>query len=70
MCIRDSDYETPVTTSGCGVTNIVNDTDGVTLTCTATSEGGTNTRSVLIRRDTVAPDTAFNGCLLYTSRCV
>lgn len=55
------DYETPVTTSGCGVTNIVNDTDGVTLTCTATSEGGTNTRSVLIRRDTVAPDTAFNG---------
>jgi alpha-tubulin suppressor-like RCC1 family protein len=55
------DFESPVTTSGCDVTNIVQDTDGITLTCTATSEGGTNTRSVVIRRDTVAPDTAFDG---------
>lgn len=56
------DNETTVTAqSGCVTTNIVTDTDGVTLTCTATSEGGTNTRSVVIRRDTVPPDTAFDG---------
>jgi alpha-tubulin suppressor-like RCC1 family protein len=58
--IRDD--ETPITAqSGCTTSNVTADTDGINFTCTATSEGGTATHTVVIRRDTVAPQTAFDG---------
>jgi hypothetical protein len=51
-----TDPESEVTsTSGCGETIIGSDTDGVTLTCTATSAGGTSSESVTIKRDATAP---------------
>lgn len=47
---------TPVTGStGCEDTTISSNTDGLTLTCTATSAGGTTSQSVTIRRDATAP---------------
>ena len=55
-----SDAESAVkSTSGCSAFSVSEDTDGVTFTCTATSEGGTATRSITIRRDTVAPTLEF-----------
>ena len=42
-------------TSGCGSTTISADTAGTTLTCTATSAGGTNSNSVTIKRDATNP---------------
>lgn len=57
-----TDPETSVTsTTGCTTTTVNTDTDGIDFTCTASSEGGTATRTVTIRRDTVAPQTAFDG---------
>ena len=51
-----TDPESTVTsTSGCGPTTISADTIGVTLTCSATSAGGTSTESVTIKRDATAP---------------
>jgi hypothetical protein len=41
--------------SGCGSTTINTDTSGTTLTCQATSTGGTNSESVTIKRDATAP---------------
>lgn len=41
--------------SGCGPTNIITDTPGQTLTCSATSAGGTNSQSVTIKRDATVP---------------
>ena len=46
-------------TSGCNSTSVTSDTSGVTITCSATSEGGTAERSVTICRDTVAPTLTF-----------
>lgn len=48
-----------VVTSGCTQSYVTSDTPGVTFTCTATSPGGTNSRSVTIKRDTVAPQLTF-----------
>ena len=48
-----------VVTSGCTQSYVTSDTPGVTFTCTATSPGGTNSRSVTIKRDTVMPQLAF-----------
>jgi hypothetical protein len=42
-------------TQGCGPANVTSDTSGFTISCTATSAGGTSTASVTIKRDTVAP---------------
>lgn len=50
-----------ISSDGCSDVDIVTDTAGTTLTCTATSEGGTNSVSVTIRRDTVSPTTRFDG---------
>jgi hypothetical protein len=51
-----SDPESPITSStGCGATTITADTAGTTLTCSATSAGGTNSQSVTIKRDAIAP---------------
>ena len=54
------DLESTVTsTSGCGPSSITSDTPGVVLTCTASSEGGTTSKSVNVRRDATAPTLAF-----------
>lgn len=45
--------------TGCGETNITSDTAGTTLTCSATSVGGTNSQSVTIKRDATAPTITF-----------
>jgi hypothetical protein len=41
--------------TGCGPTTISTDTAGVTLTCSATSPGGTSSESVTIKRDATKP---------------
>jgi hypothetical protein len=41
--------------TGCDTTTISSDTSSVTLTCTATSAGGTDSLSVTIKRDATAP---------------
>jgi len=41
--------------SGCGATTINTDTAGTTVTCSATSAGGTNSASVTITRDATKP---------------
>ena len=41
--------------SGCDSTTIDSDTAGTTLTCSATSAGGTSSQSVTIQRDATAP---------------
>jgi hypothetical protein len=51
-----TDAESAVISSqGCGPTTVTSDTFGKTFTCTATSDGGTSTASVTIKRDTIAP---------------
>ncbi|GAC1396755.1 MAG: hypothetical protein NVSMB52_10350 [Chloroflexota bacterium] len=51
-----SDPESSITSqSGCDSTSITNDTAGVVLTCTATSAGGTASRSITIKRDVSRP---------------
>jgi probable HAF family extracellular repeat protein len=41
--------------TGCGSTSVTTDTAELTFTCSATSAGGTSTRSVTIKRDATAP---------------
>ncbi|HEX6383278.1 MAG TPA: hypothetical protein VF177_01290 [Anaerolineae bacterium] len=48
-------------TSGCETTTINSDTAGTTLTCEATSEGGTNSVSITIQRDATAPVVSVTG---------
>jgi hypothetical protein len=51
-----TDNESAVgTTTGCGTTVISTDTAGQTLTCTATSAGGTASNSVTVKRDVTPP---------------
>ena len=51
-----SDAQSPVTShTGCVTTTITADTPGQTLSCTATSDGGTTTQDVTIKRDATAP---------------
>jgi Ca2+-binding RTX toxin-like protein len=51
-----TDPETEVTErSGCDATSVTSDTAGTTITCTATSGGGTASQSVLVKRDTLRP---------------
>lgn len=52
-----TDPESSITTrsAGCTPTTISSDTAGATLTCTATSAGGTASRSVTIKRDATPP---------------
>ncbi len=64
-----SDPESPIlSSSGCDATAIRADTAGTTLTCTATSAGGTASQSVTIRRDATPPavarDAAADDCSL------
>ena len=46
---------------GCDGTTIAADTAGTTLTCTATSAGGTSARSVTIKRDATPPVIHYSG---------
>jgi hypothetical protein len=51
-----TDLESPISdTSGCDETVIDSDTAGTTLTCTATSFGGTASVEVTVKRDAEAP---------------
>jgi hypothetical protein len=51
-----TDPDSPVTTqTGCEAQSVTVDTAGVIFTCTATSGGGTRTKSVTIKRDATAP---------------
>lgn len=43
------------TQTGCGPTTLTADTSGTTLTCTATSVGGTTSVSVTVKKDATAP---------------
>jgi hypothetical protein len=63
------DNESAITnTTGCDATTISSDTAGTTLTCSATSEGGTASQSVIIKRDatkpTLSPSVSPNPVLL------
>jgi len=56
------DDESDISAStGCDATTVVADTTGTTLTCEATSEGGTNSESVTIKRDATAPVVTVTG---------
>jgi hypothetical protein len=52
--VQDPDSEITATT-GCEPTIVATDTAGTTLTCQATSVGGTATASVTVKRDTTRP---------------
>ena len=49
------DPQSSVVTSGCAPMKITADTAGTTLTCIATSDGGTSSASVTVRRDATPP---------------
>lgn len=51
-----TDGESPITAhSGCLSSTVSTDTAGVTFTCTATSDGGTHSESVTVKRDATPP---------------
>ncbi|CAN5659635.1 hypothetical protein BH18ACT11_BH18ACT11_22010 [soil metagenome] len=57
-----SDPESSITNkTGCDPTTISSDTAGQTLTCSATSAGGTDSKSVTIKRDATAPQVNLGG---------
>jgi hypothetical protein len=57
-----SDGESAVTSStGCGASTVNTDTNGLTVTCTAASSGGSATGSVTVKRDATPPVIAFAG---------
>ncbi|MBI4289715.1 MAG: hypothetical protein HY671_14965 [Chloroflexi bacterium] len=54
-----ADPQSPISSSsGCGPSSVTYDTGGVTFTCTAASAGGTNSKSVTIKRDATPPSVA------------
>ncbi len=50
-----TDAESAITSPACTATTVTSDTHGVTFTCSATSAGGTDSKSVTIKRDASAP---------------
>ncbi len=51
-----ADDESPITAkNGCDTTTVSNDTAGTTFTCSATSSGGTASKSVTVQRDGTLP---------------
>ena len=55
-----TDAESAISAStGCGPSSASTDTTGVTFTCTATSEGGSSSRSVTVKRDATKPTLSF-----------
>jgi hypothetical protein len=53
-----TDSESPITSPACSPVTISADTQGQTVTCSATSTGGTDSKSVTIKRDATAPTLA------------
>lgn len=49
------DAESSTTSTGCDAQTVTADTAGMTFTCTATSEGGSTTEQVTVKRDATAP---------------
>ncbi len=58
--VTDSESDI-VSSDGCGDSTITSDTAGTTLTCTATSGGGTESQSVTIKRDATTPVVTYTG---------
>jgi len=56
-----TDDESNVTSPACGSTTISSDTAGQTVTCSATSAGGTDSQSVTIKRDATRPVISADG---------
>lgn len=56
-----TDGQSAVETSGCDDVLITDDTDGLEITCEATSDGGTTSASVTIDRDATPPVVEFSG---------
>ncbi|MBM3744691.1 MAG: hypothetical protein FJW34_02705 [Acidobacteria bacterium] len=55
--VTDPESQITYKSDACDVTtNITTDTHGVTVTCTATSAGGTSSQSVIIKRDATPPN--------------
>lgn len=54
-----TDAQSGITSAPCETVIVQEDTEGQTLTCTATSAGGTATASVTIKRDATAPTTTI-----------
>ena len=52
--VSDGDSDV-ISQTGCGETVVDTDTSGTTLTCTASSVGGTTTDSVVVKRDATPP---------------
>jgi hypothetical protein len=50
-----TDPESPWSSSGCGTVNITADQSATSYTCSATSAGGTSSKTVSIKRDATAP---------------
>lgn len=50
-----TDEESTAVADGCDAQTVNYDTSGVTFTCSATSDGGTATESVTVKRDATAP---------------
>ncbi len=56
-----TDPESTITSQNdCTTSTVTTDTTGVTFTCTATSAGGTNSKSVTVKRDTTPPSAALS----------
>ncbi len=54
------DDESPISAqTGCASSAVSSDTAGITFTCSATSDGGTSTQSVTIKRDATNPNVTF-----------
>ena len=53
--VAEPESPSALVTSGCAPTTIASDTAGTTVTCQATSSGGTNSASVTIKRDATPP---------------
>ncbi len=49
------DQSTVSNKTGCDASSVTQDTDGASFTCTATSLGGTDSKTVVIKRDASAP---------------
>jgi hypothetical protein len=69
------DPEGPIESrTGCDRVDVIDDTQGVTLTCRATSSGGTASRSATIRKDSSPPAVALSvpaaGVGFYTGQVV
>jgi probable HAF family extracellular repeat protein len=66
--VSEPDSPASLTTSGCDTKKVTADTatNGITFTCSASSDGGRSSKSVTIKRDAAAPTVTFAGASTYT----